>query len=186
MAASSTRLAVLDDYAGIAAPHFEGVPDLAVDSWAQTLDPKKAMGLQKLVHRLGPYAVISTMRERTPMPQALLMRLPNLKLLLTTGVRNASIDLAYCKERGIIVAGTTGTRPKKYDAEGHPIHDYDSNNDDSTPAPPTPGYDSTTQHAWSLLLSLTSHIPLDDTRLHTDPSSWQSGLTIPLLSLIHI
>jgi phosphoglycerate dehydrogenase-like enzyme len=46
------------------------------------------------------------MRERTPFPRALLERLPNLKLLVTTGLRNASVDVAACKERGITVCGT--------------------------------------------------------------------------------
>src|SRR3546814_8076832 len=46
------------------------------------------------------------MRERTPFPRALLERLPKLKLLVTTGHRNDSIDLAAAKERGIAVCGT--------------------------------------------------------------------------------
>src|SRR3546814_6552242 len=46
------------------------------------------------------------MRERTPFPRALLERLPKLKLLVTTGHRNDSIDLAAAKERGIAVYGT--------------------------------------------------------------------------------
>lgn len=46
------------------------------------------------------------MRERTPFPGALITRLPNLKLLLTTGVRNAALDLAAFKDQGVPVAGT--------------------------------------------------------------------------------
>src|SRR3546814_17981944 len=49
------------------------------------------------------------MRERTPFPRALLERLPKLKLLVTTGHRNDSIDLAAAKERGIAVCGTPST-----------------------------------------------------------------------------
>jgi phosphoglycerate dehydrogenase-like enzyme len=46
------------------------------------------------------------MRERTPFPQALIERLPNLQLIVTTGMWNASVDLAACEARGIIVCGT--------------------------------------------------------------------------------
>jgi len=168
-------LAILDDYAGVANAQFKNISGLDVEVFSKTLNPKKSADLEQLVQRLEKFSVVSTMRERTPMPQTLLSQLPNLKLLLTTGVRNASIDLEYCKQRGIIVAGTTAVRPKGYDKDGHPIHD-----DESAPAPPPPGYDSTTQHAWSLLLSLTSRIPTDHSRLREDTSAWQSGLTVPL------
>ena len=46
------------------------------------------------------------MRERTPLPAELIARLPNLKLVLTTGARNAAIDVAACAARGVPVAGT--------------------------------------------------------------------------------
>jgi phosphoglycerate dehydrogenase-like enzyme len=48
------------------------------------------------------------MRERTPFPRALLERLPRLRLLVTTGMRNASIDLVAARERGVVVCGTPG------------------------------------------------------------------------------
>jgi phosphoglycerate dehydrogenase-like enzyme len=48
------------------------------------------------------------MRERTPFPRSLLERLPNLKLLVTTGMRNASFDMRAAKDRGVIVCGTGG------------------------------------------------------------------------------
>ena len=56
--------------------------------------------------RLEPFDVIVAMRERTPFPRSLVERLPNLKLLITTGARNASFDLAALKERGITVCAT--------------------------------------------------------------------------------
>jgi D-3-phosphoglycerate dehydrogenase len=48
------------------------------------------------------------MRERTPFPRQVIEALPDLKLLITTGARNASIDMAACAERGIVVCGTSG------------------------------------------------------------------------------
>ena len=47
------------------------------------------------------------MRERTPFPRAVIEKLPDLKLLITTGLRNASIDVAAANERGVTVCGTT-------------------------------------------------------------------------------
>ena len=51
------------------------------------------------------------MRERMPLPRALIEKLPNLKLVITTGGRNRSIDVAACKERGIVVCGTRSADP---------------------------------------------------------------------------
>ncbi len=56
--------------------------------------------------RVGAAEILIVMRERTPVTRSLLARLPNLKLLITSGMRNAAIDLAACDERGIIVCGT--------------------------------------------------------------------------------
>ncbi|MCQ1955808.1 D-2-hydroxyacid dehydrogenase family protein [Arthrobacter sp. zg-Y826] len=56
--------------------------------------------------RLAGFDVVVVMRERTPFPASLLARLPRLKLLVTTGARNASIDLAAARERGVTVCGT--------------------------------------------------------------------------------
>lgn len=59
-----------------------------------------------LVEALFDSTIIVAMRERTPFPESLLRRLPNLKLLITTGMRNRSIDLVTAKELGITVCGT--------------------------------------------------------------------------------
>lgn len=164
------RLAILDDWANISARHFSNLNGVQVDQFPDTLDPANSSALEQLKTRLEPYTVICTMRERTPFPKELLIALPNLRLLLTTGLRNAAIDLPTCKDRGILVAGTTGARPNP----------SSSSADATTPAPPPPGYDSTTQHTWSLLLSLTSRIATDSPHLSSTPTAWQSGLTIPL------
>lgn len=57
---------------------------------------------------LAGFDIIVAMRERTPFPASLLARLPRLKLLITTGMRNRSIDLAAARHRGITVCGTRG------------------------------------------------------------------------------
>jgi len=59
-----------------------------------------------LIDRLREYDVICAMRERTLLSAEVLGQLPNLKAIITSGMRNAAIDLDACKERGIIVSGT--------------------------------------------------------------------------------
>lgn len=98
------RLAILDDYQGVAralGPWDRLPPGLAIESFRDTLTDREA-----LVARLAPFDAILAMRERTPFPRALIERLPNLKLLITTAERNRAIDATACAERGITFCGT--------------------------------------------------------------------------------
>lgn len=67
--------------------------------------------IEDAARQLAPFDVLSLMRERMPLPRALVEKLPNLKLVITTGGRNRSIDVAACQERGIIVCGTRSADP---------------------------------------------------------------------------
>ncbi len=101
-----TRIAVLDDYQGVALSigGWERLPaDSSIEAFRDHLSDEDA-----LVQRLESFEVIVAMRERTPFPRSLLNRLPNLKLLVTTGARNASIDVGAAKDLGITVCGTGG------------------------------------------------------------------------------
>ena len=101
-----TRLAILDDYQGAAralGPWDRLPPGLGIEVFRDTLTDPDA-----LADRLRPFDALVIMRERTPFPRALLDRLPKLRLLITTGMRNRSVDLAACAERGITVCGTSG------------------------------------------------------------------------------
>jgi phosphoglycerate dehydrogenase-like enzyme len=97
------RLAILDDYQGVtlAHPAWATLPALDKTVFRDTLTDHDA-----LVARLAPFDGILAMRERTPFPRALIERLPNLKLLITTGERNRGIDAAACAERGVVFCGT--------------------------------------------------------------------------------
>ncbi|MFF7726455.1 D-2-hydroxyacid dehydrogenase family protein [Streptomyces sp. NPDC008001] len=101
------RIAVIDDYNDAAAglTCWSGLPDGAeADFFADHLaDP------QDVVERLAPYDAVIAMRERTPFPAAVLSRLPRLKLLVTSGMRNDAIDLAAAAEYGVTVSGTRMT-----------------------------------------------------------------------------
>ena len=64
--------------------------------------------MEAAAQALQGFEVLGIMRERTPFPRALFDKLPDLKLLVTTGKRNASIDLAAAKDRGVLVCNTGG------------------------------------------------------------------------------
>jgi phosphoglycerate dehydrogenase-like enzyme len=101
-----TRIALLDDYQGVAlgSADWGALPaGASVEVFRDHLTDEDA-----LAERLRPFDVVMALRERTPFPRSLLERLPNLKLLTTAGMRNASIDMAAATERGILVCGTAG------------------------------------------------------------------------------
>lgn len=101
-----SRLAILDDYQGVAralGPWDRLPADLRIEVFRDTLTDPDA-----LAERLRPFDALVIMRERTPFPHTLLERLPNLRLLVTTGMRNRSVDLAACAEKGVTVCGTPG------------------------------------------------------------------------------
>jgi D-3-phosphoglycerate dehydrogenase len=98
------RCAILDDYQNVV---------LNVTDWSKVagdLDIKvfneHLGGPDNVVKALQGFNIVCAMRERTPFPRAVIEKLPDLKLLITTGLRNASIDVAAAKERGVVVCGT--------------------------------------------------------------------------------
>src|SRR6185503_11548110 len=98
------RVAILDDYQGVAttlADWSRVAKDVSVEQIREHVADPSA-----LARRLQGCEIAVIMRERTPFPRALFEKLPDLKLLVTSGMRNAAIDLAAAKERGVIVAGT--------------------------------------------------------------------------------
>jgi len=78
-------------------------PDVAVRFISEYLDSE-----DKVAEALAGAAIVVAMRERTPFRKSLIERLPDLKLLVTTGMRNAAIDVAAATARGITVCGTEG------------------------------------------------------------------------------
>jgi phosphoglycerate dehydrogenase-like enzyme len=97
---------VLDDYQGVALTSADwSVLDGKVDVEVfreHIADP------DELVAALAGCEIVVLMRERTPFPREILERLPDLRLLVTTGMRNASVDMAAAAERGVVVCGTGG------------------------------------------------------------------------------
>jgi phosphoglycerate dehydrogenase-like enzyme len=98
------KVAILDDYQGVA---------LASADWSRLPEGTQVQVFREhlgdeaaVAEALRAFDVVVAMRERTPFPASLLARLPNLRLLVTTGMRNAAIDVAACGRHGITVCGT--------------------------------------------------------------------------------
>jgi phosphoglycerate dehydrogenase-like enzyme len=97
-------VAVLDDYQAVALT----MADWSVlgDNVTVTRFQDHLADTEAIVERLEGFDVVVAMRERTPFPRSLLERLPNLRLLVTTGMRNKSFDLEAAADLGIVVSGT--------------------------------------------------------------------------------
>ena len=124
---------ILDDYqnAALGLADWASLSDrIAVSSITDHVADRNA-----LVSRIDRAEILVIMRERTPIPAALLERLPRLKLLVTSGMRNLAIDVAAARSQGITVCGT-----------------------DSSPTPPT-------ELTWALILGLARHLPLENRNL---------------------
>jgi phosphoglycerate dehydrogenase-like enzyme len=150
------RLAVLDDYQGVSlsmGPWSRLPPDLGITVFRDTLKDRDS-----LVARLAPFDAILAMRERTPFPSGLIERLPELKLLISTGERNRGIDVAAATSRGITVCGTSSF--------GAPTVDI----------------------AWGLILNLARDLPAQQESLRagrwqTKVGTSVEGLTLGVLGL---
>jgi len=127
------KIAILDDYQRVARGLAEWdrlPPGSELRVFHEHLGDEDAVA-----EALRPFDVLVIMRERTPMPASLIARLPNLKLLVTTGMRNLAVDLDACRARGIPVCGTAiGGTP-------------------------------TAELTWGLILALAKRIPAEDRAL---------------------
>ena len=125
---------MLDDYQSVAleAADWSLVePTVSITVFNEPLGDSDAV-----VRTLDRFDIIVAMRERTPFPQTVLDRLPRLRLLATTGMRNQAIDLITARKRGIDVCGT-----------------------------PMLGYPAA-EHTWALILALVKQIPAENLSMH--------------------
>lgn len=138
-----TRVAILDDYQKAA---------LTIADWSK-LDGKASLEAfsdhvqrDDLVERLKDYEIVVAMRERTSFDEPLLKRLTKLKLLVTTGMVNASIDMDAARQLGVTVSGTRGV---------------------VGPA---------AELTWALLLALARKLPLEVGNFRAAGEAWQLTL----------
>ena len=136
------RIAVLDDYLKVA-PNMAQWDSLNADIsfFSEYIQPAD------MAKTLEGFEVIVAMRERSAFPATLIKALPNLRLLVTTGMRNSSVDMVACREHGIDVCGAPGD-PKSTGA--------------------------TAELAWSLLLALFKQIPKEAANMQQ--GLWQTSM----------
>src|SRR3954469_20083624 len=154
------RLSILDDYQGVA---------LDMASWSAVRDRGIEIAVERfpfadeddVVRSLVDSEIVAAMRERTAFPKRIVDQLPKLKLLITTGMRNASFDMTALKGRGVTVCGTGG---------------------------PGGGNEDTAELAWGLILGAARRIAEDHAFMRH--GGWQTrighrlaGKTIGLLGL---
>jgi phosphoglycerate dehydrogenase-like enzyme len=138
------RVSILDDYQGVA---------LKMADWSQLRDRGIEIAVERfpfadeddVVRSLSESEIVCAMRERTAFPKRVVDRLPKLKLLITTGMRNASFDMEALKARGVTVCGTGG---------------------------PGGGNEDTAELAWGLILSAMRRIAEDHQMMRQ--GGWQT------------
>lgn len=151
------KLAILDDYvnAALSMADWKSLPEnIEVSVFDQHLGHDEDVVIDALVS----FDILVCMRERTPLPASVLDRLPNLKLIVTTGMRNLAIDTELAKARGIPVCGTGMT---SYAAA---------------------------EHSWALVMGLAKNIASEDRSMksggwHLDYATPLNGRTLGLIGL---
>jgi phosphoglycerate dehydrogenase-like enzyme len=129
------RIAILDDYQNVALEMADWSP--LAGRAAITVFNDHLSDPDDVVERLLPFDVVCVMRERTPLTRSAIERLPHLKLIASTGPRNAAIDAEAAADRGIVVAHTG------YDAR------------------------STIEMTWALILASVRQVALENAHLRT-------------------
>jgi phosphoglycerate dehydrogenase-like enzyme len=136
------RVAVLDDYLNVAKSLADwNSLGAEVVFFPEYIEPSQCASV------LAPFDVIVAMRERTAFPASLIQSLAALRLLVTTGARNNSIDLDACRQKGVVVSG----------APGDPL-----------------SAGATAELAWALLLGLFKGIPRESANMQN--GLWQTSM----------
>ena len=142
------RIALLDDYLRRSQPaaDWSKLASCEITVFDRPIAPEDAPRV------LEPYEIVCTLRERMPMPRALIDRLPNLKMIAVTGLYNRTLDVAAATERGIVVCYTElrGTYRN-----------------------------ATAELTWGLILAVARHIPHESQRMRF--GGWQTTVGVTLM-----
>jgi phosphoglycerate dehydrogenase-like enzyme len=151
-AGTAVRVAVLDDY------HHQahGYADWAsLGPHVEVVFLHEPIGQDALAGALADFDVVVLMRERTALRQPVLELLPRLRLVVTTGMRNASVDVGYLSQHEVVVSGTDGSGSRQ-----------------------GPGVPSTAEVAWALVLAVCKHVTAEDRAIRD--GRWQVGMPVTL------
>ena len=149
------RIAILDDYMNVArnTADWESIPETEITVFTAHIADENRMA-----EVLAAFEIIVIMRERSPFPKSLLDRLPNLELLVTTGMRNLSVDLETTRRNGVTVCGTQMMRNAPFEL------------------------------TWALIMAITKKIPAENQSMHnggwhTEVGIGLKGKTLGILGL---
>ncbi|CAH0051090.1 unnamed protein product, partial [Clonostachys solani] len=148
-------LAILDDYLNTSSSHFAKIPpsQLRTTTFNDIIAPSDEVDSARLVERLQPFELMSTVRKRTTFPGSLLRQLHNLKLLLATNTQFEMFDLASARQLGIKVVAAPGLGRTN---QAGPV----------CPNIKKGSVHPTTQHACALILALALNAVADDALLN--------------------
>ena len=143
------RLAILDDYLNVALESADWSA-VAKQCRIDVIDRKLEVPQEAAVV-LAPYQVLCHLRERTPMPESLIARLPNLRFMTVTGKAHRTLDLAAATAGGVAVSHVSSGAPPSHCAP---------------------------ELAWGLVLAVARHIAFEDRQVRS--GRWQGTLGMEL------
>lgn len=142
---NKVRIAILDDYQNVALTFADWS---VLDEEAEITVFNEHIDSSDISDRLTGFEVLCIMRERTPLNREILSKLADLKLIVSTGMRNASLDVTACSELGIVVAMTG------YVESGAP------------------------ELTWALLMAMARHIPTEVQNIKTNSWQTTVGIDL--------
>ena len=156
------QVAILDDYAGVALDLADWSP---VQARSEVTVFDRHLSEAEAANELLPFDVVCTLRERMPLPRALIERLPNLKLITIVGSNLPNLDMAAASEHGVLVAHSNFAHPRFSSVR-----------------------DATPELAWGLIIATVRNLAEEHRRMRD--GAWQttmgvtlSGKTLGLLGL---
>ena len=156
-----TKIAILDDYIGVALEYgdWSGLPgDAEIAVYRESIPP------ERLVSELSRYEIVVITQQRARFPRKVLENLPSLKLLVCNGRTSNVIDHQARIERGVLLCGTADTGPA---ATG------------PAPGPKAPlGMPAPSEMAWALILAVAKRISIEDRTIRD--GGWQTGFPVSL------
>ncbi len=159
-----TKIAILDDYIGVALQYGDWS---ALPTGAQITVYREAIPPERLVAELLDYEIVVITQQRARFPRAVLAGLPNLKLIVCNGRTSNVVDHGARIERGILLCGTAATDRS---ARARP-------SDHQMP----PGLPAPAEMAWALIFSVAKRTGIEDRVIRA--GGWQTGFPIPLAGM---
>jgi phosphoglycerate dehydrogenase-like enzyme len=159
--AGVTKIAILDDYIGVALEYGDWS---ALPADAEITVYREAIPPERLVDELSGYDIVVITQQRARFPRAVLDGLPNLKLLVCNGRTSNVVDHEARIERGILLCGTAETNRGAVAAPAG----------DGAP----PGLPAPSEMAWALVFAVTKRTGIEDRVIRA--GGWQTGFPVPL------